>query len=31
VYTAALEQITGLTVAHRYLWFFHIDEAIELL
>jgi ATP-dependent helicase/nuclease subunit A len=31
VYTEALEQITGLTVAHRYLWFFHIDQAIELL
>ncbi len=31
VYTAALEQITGLPVAHRYLWFFQTDSPVELL
>ncbi len=30
VYTAALEEITGIPVAHRYLWFFQTDSAVEL-
>jgi ATP-dependent helicase/nuclease subunit A len=30
VYTAALEEITGLPVAHRYLWFFQTGTAVEL-
>ncbi len=30
VYTTALGQITGMPVAHRYLWFFQTDSAVEL-
>ena len=30
VYTTALERITGMPVAHRYLWFFQTGAAVEL-